>query len=82
MKKIILLALSAFALAALSPHIAQAQGTLYVSSLGLTSSGGLPVGSDSWLATDISTGTNAGGYLLDSFQLALAGATGSPSGVT
>ena len=53
MKKIILPAILALALAVLSPRIAQAQGTLYVSSLGLTSSGSSPVGSDSWLATDI-----------------------------
>jgi hypothetical protein len=66
----------------LAPHIAQAQGTIYVSSLGLTSSGSASVGSDSWLATDIRTGTNAGGYLLNSVQLALTDASGTPSGFT
>jgi len=82
MKKIILLAISAFALAVLSPHIAQAQGTLYVSSLGLTSSGSASVGSNSWLAAYLLTGTNAGGYLLNSVELALADASGTPSGFT
>jgi hypothetical protein len=82
MKKIIMLAIPAFALAVLSPQIAQAQGTLYVSSLGLTSSGSASVGSDSWLAADFATGTNAGGYLLNSVQLALADASGNPSGFT
>ena len=77
-----MLAIPAFALAVLSPQIAQAQGTLYVSSLGLTSSGSASVGSDSWLATDIRTGTNASGYLLNSVQLALTDASGTPSGFT
>ena len=82
MKRVILLAILAFALAVLSPQLAQAQGTLYVSSLGLTSSGSSSVGSDSWLAADFWTGTNAGGYSLNSFQLALADASGNPSGFT
>jgi hypothetical protein len=82
MKKIILLAIPALALGLLSPQFAQAQGTLYVSNLGLTSSGSSSVGSDSWLAADFVTGTNAGGYSLNSFQLALADASGSPSGFT
>ena len=82
MKKIIMSAILAFALAVLSPQIAQAQGPLYVSSLGLTSSGSSSVGSDSWLATDLWTGPNAGGYLLNSVQLALGDASGNPSGFT
>ena len=82
MKKTIMLAIPAFALAALSPRIAQAQGTLYLSSLGLTSSGSSPVGSDCWLAADFWTGNNAGGYSLNSVQLALTDASGTPSGFT
>jgi hypothetical protein len=82
MKKIIMRAILAFALAVLSPQTAQAQGTLYVSSLGLTSTGSSSVGNDSWLATDFGTGTNAGGYLLNSVQLALGDASGNPSGFT
>src|ERR1017187_4058000 len=82
MKRAILLAILALALGMFSPQIAQAQGTLYISNLGLTSSGSSPVGNDSWLAADFGTGTNAGGYLLNSFQLALADASGNPSGFT
>jgi hypothetical protein len=59
-----------------------AQGTLYVSSLGLASSGGLSVGGDSWGAAEVYTGTNAGGYLLNSIQLALGDATGNPADFT
>jgi hypothetical protein len=82
MKKIILFAIPALALGLLSPQFAQAQGTLYVSNLGLTSSSSSPVGNDSWLAVDFRTGTNAAGYSLNSFQLALADASGNPSGFT
>src|ERR1035441_10574072 len=82
MKRAILLAIPVLALAVLSPHVAEAQGTLYVSNLGLTSSGSSPVGHDSWLAVDFRTGTNAGGYSLNSFQVALADASGNPSGFT
>ena len=82
MKRAILLAIPALALAVLSPQVAEAQGTLYVSNLGLTSSGSSPVGHDSWLAVDFRTGTNAGGYSLNSFQVVLADASGNPSGFT
>src|ERR1039457_2359421 len=82
MKRTILLAILALALGMFSPQSAQAQGTLYVSNLGLTSSGSSPVGNDSWLAVDFQTGTNAGGYSLNSFQLALTDASGNPSGFT
>jgi hypothetical protein len=82
MKKTILIAILAPGLAALSPHIALAQGTLYVSNLGFTSSGSSPVGSDSWRAAVFATGTNAGGYLLDSVQLALGDAAGNPTAFT
>ena len=40
------------------------------------------VGNDSWLAEDFETGTHAGGYLLNSIQLALTNALGNPSGFT
>ena len=77
-----MLAIFDFMLAVLSPQIAQAQGTLYVSNLGQTCTGSSPVGNDSWLAADFVTGTNAGGYLLNSVQLALTNASGTPSGFT
>jgi hypothetical protein len=82
MKKIIMPAILALAAAVLSPQLARAQGTLYVSNLGLTSSGSSFVGNDSWLAADFWTGTNAGGYSLNSFRLALTDASGIPSGFT
>jgi hypothetical protein len=40
------------------------------------------VGSDSWLAADFFTGTNASGYTLNSVQLAMTVASGTPSGFT
>ena len=63
-------------------QIAEAQGTTYLSNLGQTSDGILPVASDSWLAGDFRTGNNANGYLFNSVQLAMADASGSPSGFT
>ena len=80
MKNNLILAILVFASALWSPQIAQAQGTVYVSNLGLPSAGSVSVGNNSWLATDFETGTNAGGYLLNSVQLALTDATGNPSG--
>jgi hypothetical protein len=82
MNKAIILAVLASALAGLSPQISPAQGTIYVSTLGLPSTGSASVGSDSWLAEFFQTGPNAGGYLLNSVQLALTDATGTPSGFT
>jgi PEP-CTERM motif len=54
--------------------------TTFVSNLGQTPDGANPVGSDSWLAASLFTGVNGGGYSLNSVQLGLADATGSPSG--
>jgi PEP-CTERM motif len=80
MKKNMMLAILAFAFALFSPQITQAQGTIYVSTLGLPSTGSASVGSDLWLAEGFLTGNNVGGYLLNSVQLALADALGNPSG--
>lgn len=77
-----MLAMLGLALAVLSPQIAQAQGTVYISSLGLPSAGSGSAASDSWLAEPFETGTNAGGYLLNAVQLALTSASGNPSGFT
>jgi hypothetical protein len=63
-------------------QLLQAQGTPYLSSLDQAPTGSFAVGNDSWLATDFFTGTNAEGYLLDSVQLALTNASGSPSSFT
>jgi len=72
-----------FAVALLAPQILQAQGTMtYLSNVDQASAGSFAVGSDSWLAVQFITGTNASGYLLDSIQLGMADATGSPSGFT
>jgi hypothetical protein len=46
------------------------------------SAGSLAVGSDSWLALGFTTGFNASGYTLDSIQLAMTDASGTPSGFT
>jgi hypothetical protein len=71
------------AFALLAPQIAEAQGTItYLSNLGQTASGSSSVGSDSWFAADFITGTNAGGYTLNSVQLAMTDASGNPSGFT
>jgi hypothetical protein len=78
MKKSIIL----FVLALLVPEFTQAQGTTYLSNLGQSSDGNLAVASDSWLAADFRTGNNLNGYSLDSVQLAMADASGSPSGFT
>jgi hypothetical protein len=57
------------------------QGTVtYVSNLGQPSSGAVSVGNDSWFAASFITGTNAGGYLLNSIQLQMADASGNPDG--
>jgi hypothetical protein len=77
-----LLAIRVFLSLLFISQLAQAQGTIYVSSLSETSTGSAAVGSDSWFATLFITGNNADGYLLDSVQLAMADATGNPSGFT
>ena len=81
MKRLITSGTIALAVGLSAPQFAQAQGTLYISSLGLSSTGGSSVGNDSWLAADFWTGNNPGGYLLNSVQLALTPASGNPSGV-
>jgi hypothetical protein len=66
----------------LLPVTAPAQGTLYVSNLNEPSVGGGAVASDEWLAGVFHTGTNSGGYDLNSVQLLMNAASGSPSGFT
>jgi hypothetical protein len=82
MNKLIVSSIIALLVGLSASQLAQAQGTLYFSTLGLTSSGSAHVGSDSWLAADFDTGTNAGGYLLNSVQLALGDASGNPHSLT
>jgi hypothetical protein len=78
MKKLVIILVAGL----LAQQIAQAQGTVYLSNIGQAAAGSFAVGSNSWLATDFYTGNNAGGYLLDSVQLALTNASGNPSGFT
>jgi hypothetical protein len=82
MKKAILLPILALALALLPPQIARAQGTIYLSNLGQSPVGSLAVGSNSWVAAGFYTGTNPGGYVLNSVQLGMTDASGNPSDFT
>jgi hypothetical protein len=82
MKNLIFSGLTLLALGLSAPQITEAQGTTYLSNLGGTSSGSIAVGSDSWLAASFHTGNKPGGYFLDSFQLGMNDATGTPSGFT
>jgi hypothetical protein len=75
MKKLII----TFLIGLFTQQITQAQGMIYLSNLGQASAGSISVGSDSWYAMLFQTGNNVGGYTLDSIQLGLANATGSPS---
>src|ERR1035437_4321193 len=73
----------AFAIALLATQIIRAQGTItYLSNLGQTSTGSLAVGSDLSLAAEFLTGNNVGGYALNSIQLGMIDALGTPSGFT
>ncbi len=71
-----------FMVTLLASRLVQAQGTIYLSNLGQTSAGSNPVGNNSWLAAGFFTGPNAGGYTLNSVQLGMTDASGSPSGFT
>ena len=64
----------------LTQQIAPAQGVVYLSNLGQASAGNLAVGSNSWQAAVLITGTNVGGYALNSVQLRMTDASNSPSG--
>jgi hypothetical protein len=78
MKKLIIL----FAIGLLTQQVTQAQGTAYISSVGQPSTGYYFVASNKWEAAMFATGTNAGGYALNSIQLGMADVTGTPSGLT
>ncbi len=58
-----------------------AQGT-FVSNLGGTSVGSVAIGSDSWRGQPFTTGTNVGGYSVNSVQMQMADSTGNPAGFT
>ncbi len=61
---------------------ARSQGMVYISNLGQTSTGGAAVASNSWLAILFGTGSDPGGYTLNSVQLLMNAASGNPSGFT
>jgi hypothetical protein len=79
MKKATIGSVIVLAVGLLAPQIVQAQGTTYLSNLGQPSSGSFPVASDKWIAQSFGTGTNSGGYMLNSVQLLMVAASGSPS---
>ena len=68
-------------IALLVPQIVQAQEVVYLSNLGQPSVFfGLGVRSDEWQSAGFNTGSNPGGYALNSIQLAMNNARGTPSG--
>lgn len=79
MKKIIK-GVVVLAVSLLISQITQAQGTIYLSNLDQSSTGSLAVGSNSWLAAGLFTGNNTDGYTLNSVQLGMTDAFGSPNG--
>ncbi len=62
------------------PQLSPAQGTLYFSNLGEPPVSSMVVGSDAWLTQSFRTGTNSGGYYLNSVQLLMGTTTGNPNG--
>jgi hypothetical protein len=59
MKKIIMV----FVVGLVARHLVLAQGEItYLSNLGQTPTGSSLVGSDSWIASEIETGSNSGGW--------------------
>jgi hypothetical protein len=62
-------------------QLAQAQGTLYLSNLGVGSSGSIAVAGNAWAAAYFQAGDNfPGGYVLNSIQLLMNGSSGNPGG--
>ena len=59
---------------------AHAQGTTYISNLEANSLSGISIASNAWVAQSFVTGANTRGYALDSVQLGMGPATGTPTG--
>ena len=57
---------------------ASARADVYVSTLDQAPIGSLNIGSDYWVGTSFITGTNPGGYVLDSVQLQMNSLMGTP----
>jgi len=68
-----------FALLSLAILIPPAGAVTYLSSLGVPNEGGYGIGTN-WLAQSFQTGTNSGGYSLNSITLLMDGTIGSPTG--
>jgi len=81
-KKAIHIAAVLLIVALLIAQSAQAQGTLYLSNLGDTAGAYVSIGSSDLIAQGFETGTDSGGYVLNSVQLGMAAASGNPSGFT
>jgi len=64
----------------LSVAVGQAKGTVMVSNLSQTPTASAEIGSDAWLAQSFTTGDNGDGYILNSIQLRMGPASGTPSG--
>ena len=64
----------------LQPLMTPAQGTVYLSNLGQAPIGYSVAASDAWLAGAFKTGSNTGGYSLNTVQLLMNTASGSPGG--
>ena len=69
-----------FIIGLFAPRLTAAQGAPYVSNLGQTPTGSASIGSDAWIAQRFIAGTYPGGYSLNSVQLLMDAASGSPSG--
>ena len=83
MRKITINGLIALVYGFLPPCVAHGQGSVtFLSNLGQSSAGSAGVGSNSWIGAAFISGNNANGYLLNSVQLAMTDASGSPSGFT
>jgi hypothetical protein len=66
--------------ALLTPQLVQAQGTLYFSNLGLSSSGSIAVGNDQWIGLFFGAGSASRGYTLNSIQILMNPSSGNPNG--
>jgi hypothetical protein len=75
-----LTAISLFVIGLSLSRQVQAQGMLEVSNLGQTPTGSAAVDNGSWIAQTFITGNNPVGYTLNSIQLLMDAASGSPGG--
>jgi hypothetical protein len=81
MRKTIISGIIASVLGLLAPQMLQAQGTMYLSNLDQPSVGSLAVGSNSWVAGMFVVSNNPSGYGLNSIELAMKDAAGSPGAI-